>query len=188
MQRIYSFYLFREVQQLLSIQLVIAGDEARQFLSDLLSATNGVALNIQRQQRIVQRKPKQEPAIAVNLVQVNTNTFVIAGSEAPAFLGLGISGQLVNDTLTIGLEVIQQNVHAELHTLSWFFQRSNERFQRITRLLAASQFNEKLCNNISAIIQEIVLLECAVTGGLDGQLAVLTQAVQPDVFITILSL
>ena len=176
-------YLLGESQELGSIQLVIGLNKACQLFRDLFRTANGVGLDVQGKQRIVQRKTQQEPAVAVCLIKVDADTLEVAGSQAPAFLSLGISGQFVDYLLAIGLEVIQQDVHTELLALCRLLQVGNEGFQGVAFLLAASQLDEELGNDVSAVIQEVVLLECTVTGGLDCQLAVLAQTVQTDGFV-----
>ena len=113
-------------------------------------------------------KTKEEPAVSVVLIQVYPDTFKIVWSQRPTGLILCIRSQFVNDALSVRLEIIQQDVHSEFHTLGGLFQCVDQRGQGVAFLFAPGKLNQEFGNNICAVIQEIVFLKCAVTGCFDS--------------------
>jgi len=169
-----------EIGKLLGVQTLAVQQEPGQLTGDGQHAARLVRFDVQRQQGIVQRKAQQEPAVAVVGVQVDAHALVIVGGDGPAGLVGGVGLQFVQHLLAAGLEVLGEDVQAQLLALGGLGQIVDEGGQGVPLLLAPGQLDEQLGDQVSAVVQEVVFLQGAVAGGLDGQLAVLAGGVQTD--------
>ena len=126
---------------------------------------------------------EQEPAVAVFLVEGYADPLVVIVGNLEGLLCLGVLCQIVNDLLSIGAEILFGNLDADLLALHRLFQIFDQAFQFLAFLAELSHLNDDLGDEVSAVIQEVILPHSGMTGGFDGQRAVYLVFVLPDGFV-----
>lgn len=146
----------------------LAGDRARAMLP--------VAFDIQRKDRIVQRKAQEEPAVAVRFIEIYAHALAVVRRDAPAGLLLRVLRKRIKHRCARGAEVLRKDLQPELTALDRLVKPFEQALERAPR----GDLHQKAGDEIRAIVKEIILLERGVAGGLNGELAVLPRGVEPQ--------
>ena len=112
---------------------------------------------------------QQEPAVAVFLIKRYTDTFVIVIRNDKVFLLCSIGSQISNDFFAVFAEILFGNADTDLFCFNWLSEIFDQRIEGLAFHSELSRFDNDLCDQISAVIQEVVFFHCRMTGGFDRQ-------------------
>ncbi len=127
--------------------------------------------------------PDKNPTFCAVKVEVDTDALVVRLDDFQAFVLVGKSLEFCQHILTVGGEIFQIDLDSYISLILGFSQCSNQVGDVFVLFLEERQFDQYLGDDISTVVQEVVLLEGAVAGGLDGQGAQGALVVQTDGFI-----
>ena len=112
---------------------------------------------------------QQEPAVTVLLIKRNTDTLIVILCHNEILLFSGIGFQIINNLFAIGTEILFGNANADFLTLCRLFQVSNQTVKGLAFHAELCRFDDNFGNQISAVIEEIILLHSGMTGGFNRQ-------------------
>ena len=76
-----------------------------------------VAFDIQRKDRIVQRKAQEEPAVAVRFIEIYAHALAVVRRDAPTGLLLRVLRKRIKHRCARGAEVLRKDLQPELTAL-----------------------------------------------------------------------
>ena len=101
---------------------------------------------------------QQEPAVTCVLVKGNPNTLVVVIGNLKVLLLLGVSSEILDDSLAAGTEVLVCDLYPDLLALYRFLEVSDKAFELLALHAELSELYDDPCDEVSAVVKEVIVL------------------------------
>ena len=143
-----------------------------------------IAFEVDGENGLVQAHADEYPAVAVLLVEIQPDSLVVFRGRRNEGQGPGIAGQLFDDPVAQGLEIAAFfKVQARFFRFRRLGQIPDEIGELAPVFALSGQRDQKPRDEISAVVEEVVLFERGVPAGLDGERGIFSRGVAPDGFV-----
>ena len=133
--------------------------------------------------RIVKRGAQKEPALHFFVVKGHADTLVVRAYDVETRICLAVGVKVREDFLPVGLEILRGDAVPDFGRLSGLAELFDQGLDLLSFLLELRHAADDLGGDVGAVIGEIILLERAVAGGLDGELTDFAGGIQLDALV-----
>ena len=131
---------------------------------------------------------QQEPTITVFLVKGHTNAFIVIISYKELLLFSGIVLEVSDNFLTVSTEVLLVDSDTNFLALDRLLEVGDQAVEGLALHTKLCSFDDDLCDEVSTVIEEVILLHSGMTGSLNCQrtgntVLILTNGFVNDIFV-----
>ena len=124
----------------------------------------------------MEASPDKKPAVAMCCIRIYTHALVVGLNDCEAFTVSKVFVDMLEHPCGVVGGIIKQHIQPCLCAFAWFMQIRYQRFEFSSAAACTNKLYQKLNHYVSAIVKEIVLLQCAVTAGFHCEDCRLAQA------------